>query len=311
MEQKLENEQIFTKAEGREKEGVLISKSEAEEYRTYKQQQAISSIVSAMQKSQGSLLSEEEVQRVCERAVRYRQTEVETPLSRMSAEAFYLSKKSVRLNCVVGGTGETSVKVKAYETRLAVKAGAKEITLVLTPSLVNACRYGELRREIKRVRRACKRAQLKVRVEKSYPPTILSRIARLCSELGVQYFSVPNFQGCERLRMDVNRGCGLEVFGVETLEDYRRLLGAGVGRIVTNRVAEFYSSWLRIENEKMFSSMKTEVKTHEDGKNSSLEQGKVEKIEEKPKKVQIAPPNLLNSETDYRCQLDGTQLKFL
>jgi hypothetical protein len=57
--------------------------------------------------------------------------------------------------------------------------------------------------------------------------------------------------------------------------------------------------------------MKTEVKTNENEENIHMQEEKVENIEEKPKKVQITPPNLLNSETDYRCQLDGTQLKFL
>ena len=319
MEQKMETKTISTK----ENQGatfsnaVLISKSDAEEYRAYKKQKALSLITSSIQKSQGSLLSCADMQKVCERAVRFRQAAVQTPLSKISQAALYLGASGVKLDCVVGGTGETLAKVKAFEAREAVKMHAKEITLVITPSLIDACRYGEIKKEIKRVRRAARKADLKVRIEKLYPPTVLSRLARLCSEMGVKYFSVPYFSGCERLRLDVTRECSVEVFGVENLQDYRRLVGAGVRRIVTDSVAELYSAWLCESNETLFSMLKTGEVRVENGENINKNEENLQDNEKKEEKTPQNPPLSacpqapINPETEYKCRLEGTQLKFL
>ena len=319
----METKTISTKENQGEalKEGVLISKRDAEEYRSFKKQKAISLITSSIQKSQGSLLSCADIQKVCERAVRFRQSAVQTPLSKISQAALYLGASGVKLDCVVGGTGETIAKVKAFEARKAVRMHAKEITLVITPSLVDACRYGEIKKEIKRVRRAVKKADLKVRIEKLYPPTVLSRLARLCSETGVKFFSVPYFIGCERLRLDVTRDCGVEVFGVETLQDYRRLVGAGVRRIITDNAAEFYSAWLCECNETLFLELKTGEEQAKEGENESGNLVKTEvntqntqKIEEKGLGTSISnacEQRSCNPETEYKCRLEGSQLKFL
>lgn len=300
---------------------VLISKTDAEEYRAYKKQKALSLITSSIQKSQGSLLSCADVQKVCERAVRFRQAAVQTPLSKISQAALYLGASGIKLDCVVGGTGETLAKVKAFEAREAVRMHAKEITLVITPSLVDACRYGEIKKEIKRVRRAVKKADLKVRIEKLYPPTVLSRLARLCSETGVKFFSVPYFSGCERLRLDVTHECGVEVFGVETLQDYRRLVGAGVRRIITDNAAEFYSAWLCESNETLFLGLKTSEGNGEEkaekGSNLKETEGNIQNSQKKEEKgLEASISNACeqrscNPETEYKCRLEGTQLKFL
>jgi deoxyribose-phosphate aldolase len=336
MEQKMAKNTISTKANPTAQtpdqlpvvaNSVLLSKTEADEYRSYKRQKYLDVITAAMSKSQGSLLTGEDVQKVCERATRLCQQAVELPLSKFSQTAFYLGKNKVKLDCVVGGTGETHVKVKVYETRLALKNGAKEITLMLTPSLVDACRYGEIRREIKRVRRAAKRACLKVRIEKNYSPTIVSRLARICSDTGTKFFSVPDFSECEKLRMDLTRGCKLEVFGVQTLKRYRDLVGAGVERIVTNRAMDFYTAWLKECNDSLFTpcieTEKNQTSVCDPQKDTKVETDKKTTFNaENPQDFTpipavtsssplSCPPVNGKEETDYRCKLDGAQLKFL
>ena len=156
-----------------------------------------------------------------------------------------IRRNGVRIDCIIGGDGETFVSVKAYETKKALKEGAKEITLRITPSLIVNGRYTELRKEIKAVKRAAKRAVLKVRVEKVYPLAILERLTHICCEVGVSYFSVPYFNGCERLQMLCKGGCLLEVSSIDSLPVFKEMAGAGIGRMILKRAWELYNEWLK------------------------------------------------------------------
>ncbi len=247
MENQVKQNDVYTKASMAVEAngGVRLSEREAEEFRAYKRQKKLDEITRGISKSQSSLLSGEDVQRVCDRASRLNQTAVRLPASKLFQARYYIGNKAVRMDCVIGGNGETATKVKLCETKLALRKKAKEITLVVTPSWLDCCRYNEIRKEIRSVQRLTKRNVLKVRVEKVYSQSALSRLARLASELKVQFLSVPYFEGCARLRLDLTNGCKLEVSGVEDLETYKKLLLAGVSRIVTDHAWEIYSDWMR------------------------------------------------------------------
>lgn len=243
MENQTQQTQVFTKAET--VKGVVLSTKDAEEYRAFKRKKNVEEVMTAIARSSGTLLGEEDVQKVCERAVRLKQASVKLPLSKMPWIKPFLKGRKVRLDCMIGGNGETSVKVKAYETRVAIRSGAKEITVVIAPSMIRSARYGEIRRELRKIRAASKRVCMKVWADSEFPATTLGRLARMAGEIGANYFSVDYFAGCERLRFDLINGCKLEVSGVETLEDFKRLTALGVGRIVTDNVWEIYGDWMR------------------------------------------------------------------
>ncbi|MBQ8322700.1 MAG: hypothetical protein IJX91_01905 [Clostridia bacterium] len=294
MEKQTQTNGILTKAEN----GAVLTAAEAEEFRAYKRKKRIAEVTGALARSEAGIGNGEDVQRVCERAVRLRQAAVRLPLTKLSMAAYYLKTSGVKLDCTVGGDGETLAKVKAYEAKLAVKRGAGEITVAVTPSFLDSCRYNEIRRELKKVRRAVGRATLKVRMEKTSSPTTVARVARLASDAGAAFFSVPYFPGCERIRVDMTNGCKLEVSGVNTAELLKSLIAAGVGRVVTERAWEIYSEWIREANEEPIAS---EVKP---------------KTEEKPASAPTTVGKLLvtskpDPETDYRCRLEGSDLKFL
>ncbi len=309
-------------------QGVYLSQNDADEYRAYKKRKKLSEISYAFSRSSGSLMGCEDVQKTCERATRLKQAAVKLPLSKLSQAAFYLSGSGVKLDCVIGGDGETLFKVKAYEMKLALRRHATEITLVVTPSLADGCRYGEIKREIKKLRKLSKKAGMKVFVKSKLSPTVLGRLARIASEAGAKYFSIPYFVGCEHLRMELTGGCQLEVCGVETLADFRRLMDAGVGRIVTEKGWELYSGWLKEVNEALTAQPiaaesggeKDEEKGAQEAKNE--EQSKKEIVSAAPITPPISSQNereglpfsksaALNPETNYRCRLEGTELKFL
>lgn len=251
MEEKQEQKQTFTKvanglSDRKPKDcKVLITAREAVEYREYKRNKKRAEILAAISTSEGILTGADDVKHVSDRAVRLRQAAVRMSIERLAQHSEIFLRSGVKIDCVIGGNGETLTKVKAYEAKKAARLHAKEITLRLSPYVVENCRYSEIRKEVKKLRRALSKLTLKVSVEKTYPAATLSHVARICSELGAQYFCVPYFEHCERVRVDLSGGCKLQVSGVETLEEFQRLTNAGVGRIVTDRAWEIYTEWLR------------------------------------------------------------------
>lgn len=248
-----------TKISTKETEGVRISQREAEEYRAYKRQKKVAEIMSAIARSASPIDMKDDIKKLVDRASRFRQAAVKVTPVVFAQVQRELLKSRVGLDCIVGGNGETTAKVKAYEAKLAVKAGARELTLVLSSSHIFTGRYGEIRKEIQRIKRVGKRTKIKVWIDKKYPYPTVARIARFASEMGVDYVCVPYFFGCERLRYDLLRTCGLEVSEVETLDDFKKMAGAGVERIVTTRVLEIYTEWMK-EAETLSVEMQPPVK---------------------------------------------------
>ena len=313
MENQEQEKQDFTKANDFfiPEKRVSLSTQEAMEYRDYKRQKKRVEILSALAKSEGVLTGREDAGRISDRAAKIRQAAVRLTPIRLENAAEFFVRRGVAIDCIVGGNGETLAKVKAYEAKTAVKMGAKEISLILSPYQIEHCRYAEIKREIKRVLRAAKKAKIKVSVDKQYPRANMARLARLCGELGVAYFCIPYYDGCEVLRMDMSGGCKLQVSEVENLEQYRRLIGAGVGRIVTARAWEIYNEWM-LEVEKIdFPELTGEV-------DSQI----LEKTQEEEKPL-LLPPNFIGresllplserklAETPTCCKTDGAELKFL
>ena len=313
MENQEQEKQDFTKANDFfiPEKRVSLSTQEAMEYRDYKRQKKRVEILSALAKSEGVLTGREDAGRISDRAAKIRQAAVRLTPIRLENAAEFFVRRGVAIDCIVGGNGETLAKVKAYEAKTAVKMGAKEISLILSPYQIEHCRYAEIKREIKRVLRAAKKAKIKVSVDKQYPRANMARLARLCGELGVAYFCIPYYDGCEVLRMDMSGGCKLQVSEVENLEQYCRLIGAGVGRIVTTRAWEIYNEWM-LEVEKIdFPELTEEVDPQI-----------LEKTQEEEKPL-LLPPNLIGrepllplserklAETPTCCKTDGAELKFL
>lgn len=244
MEQQVENKQTLTKANEDEKR-VQISTNEAIEYREYKRQKKRAEILSAIERSEGVLTNVEDEKKVRERAMRLRQAAVCMTPERLHSLWEIYGQRGVAIDCIIGGNGETLSKVKAYEAKKAAKMKVRELSLMLSPYAVARENYEAIAKEIKLVKRAAPKLILKVRVDRAYTPTILSRLARLCAEIGVAYFCIPYFEGCERLKLDMKKGCKLQVLGVDDLSVLKKMHGAGVERIVTTQAWEMYSEWMK------------------------------------------------------------------
>ena len=244
MEIEVAQNQVSTKEMKKEEEVVSISVKEAEEYRGYKKQQKIVELTGAISRSATKLGVKDNTEKVLQQAARFCQSSVRMTLLQLFKLRGRLARSSVKADCIIGGNGETTAKVKAYEAKLARRMGAKEITLILAPSMIYSCSYSEIRKEVKKIKRVAKKCVIKVWVDNKYSFSTIAKLARVCSEAGAEYFCVPQFPGCERLRFDLFRNCSLEVTEVENLEDFRKMARAGIKRIVTSHIFDIYSEWI-------------------------------------------------------------------
>ena len=285
---------------------AVLTASDLAEFHAYKRSKRLAELSYAIARSEATIGRGEDMQRICERAVRLKQAAVKLPITKLTQAVYYLNGSGVKTDCLIGGDGETVSKVKAFEAKLATKRGAGEITLVIAPSLIDCCRYGEIRREVKRVKRNLGKAKLKIRAERTGSLTSLGRIARIASEMGAAFFSIPYFEGCERLRLDLTNGCLLEVTGVEKTAQFQNLIRLGVGRIATSSAWEIYNEWVREAN----APPKIEEEEKEEKKEKTPE-NKTEQTGQQPVEKKPAEEKKNNPETDYHCRLEGSDLKFL
>ena len=115
---------------------------------------------------------------------------------------------------------------------------------------------------------------------------------------------MPYFAGCEQLRFELYKGCRLEVVGVDTLADFKKMIGAGIGRIVTSRGYELYTQWLKEADKIQGEALKkTEQKPIDAPQNEVKKEEKAVDILKGGEKK--------NPETDYRCRIEDGELKFL
>ncbi len=223
---------------------ITLSKTEAEEYQAYKRQKHIMEVTSSI--SRAVLTPEtDSVKRICAYAVKMGCAAVKVTPTQLSTAKAALSETKVRIDCAVGGLGETFSKVKAYEAKLAGRFGAQEITLALSESDVKNSRFSELKKEIKRVCRSAKQCAIKVCLRSEWGHETMLRIARLAAEVGAKYISVPYFEGCERLKFDLHAPLGVEVTCVNSTAVFRKMVAAGMQLIQTNRLQEIYDELMK------------------------------------------------------------------
>lgn len=214
--------------------GIVISPSEAEEYGAFKRQKRVEEVKAAFSKSEISAIGEPiaVLKRTAESVKRMGVTAVKVAPNAVRAAKSLLSTsgKTIKIDALIGGMGETTTKVKAYEAKCARRDGADELTLILSKSTALGGRPIEVKREIAKVVKAAKSLPVKVLLPTaSHEQSV--RLAREISASGAAYVSAPYFHGCEKLKAELSETCKLEITGVATAADFKILVHAGVERI--------------------------------------------------------------------------------
>ncbi len=291
--------------------GILLSDSEAEEYRNFKRQKYISAVNENIKKVCLDLTgvnSVQEISELCALAKKHSIATVRTTPDRMCAVRAALSESQTKIDLLLGGTGKTLLKVKAYEAKLCVRGGAGELTVMPNPAFLEAEKLTELKKELKKILKKAKIIPVKVFITKQGELPKLFRLSKLLKELGVG-MSVPYFLGVERIKLDDKTGSFLEVRNVETAAEYQKMIGAGVERIQTSHLVEIYAELIKEAENYSFSVPVAEVKTVERVESVATAQ-KTEKEAEAPLSPPLQPSlqeESLQKAESYRALLENKE----
>lgn len=175
------------------------------------------------------------LKRACETAVRLKASGVLVSPVNVAAARKLLTKSDVKICCLVGGTGESLISVKKTEAKLALRRGAGELRLVLCYSRLTGGGLGYLKREIRRVRRAARRAALTVSLEDhslgadavslGIKAAIAGRADGVCVRGETDLVLLAAGEGAPRIQVEAS--------GVENAEQLRMLVKAGATRATT------------------------------------------------------------------------------
>ena len=222
---------------------IVLSPTEAEEYCVFKRKKRVEEVLSALKKTvvaPPAELTAAEIAKCAEIARGVKSLALRVPPNKLATAKNALLGK-VAADAIVGGNGETLWKVKRYETKRAIAGGAGRITLALSASAVSAGKFGETKREIKKICKTAKKRPVTVALPEAFARTldksVWKKIAALAADYGAKYLSVPFYAGAAELRTFLKDTCMLEVAGVENSADFKILAAAGAESMVLSAAA--------------------------------------------------------------------------
>ncbi len=240
------------------RQGILLSLKEAEEYGVFKKQKRIAEALSALSRAEIQEPIEElpDLKKGIEHGKRMGAAAIKTSSLYLTHLREFARKNQVKIDCVIG-QGEVATKVKVAETKYAARNGASEITLCLSPFAIKNGRTAEIKREIKKVVKSAKKRPVKVALPVSSSEWA-QKISKLTLECGGKFISIPYRSGVERIKESLSGGCKVEVTGVHTPTDYKTLVGSGVDRIALSCGEEVFELFMKEAEESSVYTFTTE-----------------------------------------------------
>lgn len=236
---------------------ITLSDAEAEAYQAYKREKHILEVMNYMQKTVLDARGED-VKKLALTAIKHGCAAVKIFPSQLALARAAIEGSKLKIDCFIGGTGETFTKAKVYETKLSRRNGAQEITLLLSENDVKNNRFAEIKKEIKKVCKAAKGGCVKVCLKETWDNETLIKLCKISFEAGAKLISVPYFEGCERLRNDLYLGLDIEVTNVQTTAILKKMAGAGMQRIQTARLQSIYDELMLEAENVMIEQVNTE-----------------------------------------------------
>ena len=189
-----------------------------------------------------------EIKQICDDGVKYGCASVCIPASFVKQAAEYLGD-SLPVCTVIGfPNGYSTTAVKVFETKDAIRNGAKEIDMVINIGWVKDGRWEDILAEIRAIKAACGELVLKVIVE----TCLLTeeekiRLCRIVSESGADFIKTSTgFSTAGATREDVAlfkahvvphvkiKAAG----GISSLEDAEEFMALGAHRLGTSRIVK-------------------------------------------------------------------------
>lgn len=185
-----------------------------------------------------------EIEKLCQEAVQYEFAAVCVNPVHVRQAARHLRGTPVVVCSVVGfPLGASPTAAKVYETRRAIRDGAREIDMVINIGALKAGRDSEVRDDIKGLVDACheNRTHLKVIIEAALlTDDEKTRACRLSAEAGADFVKTSTGFGpggatvhdVDLMRKTVGAGIGVKAAGgIRSFHDLTNMLAAGATRI--------------------------------------------------------------------------------
>ncbi|MBN1822864.1 MAG: deoxyribose-phosphate aldolase [Endomicrobiales bacterium] len=197
--------------------------------------------------------SRRDIIRVCREARKYGFWSVCVPPAYVSLAKKLISDSRVRV-CTVAGfpLGFSAAETKAYEVRKAVRDGADEIDVVVNVGHVKSNKSKNLKKELKRLRKAAGKKTAKLILETCYlTEREIVGLCRMAKKTGFDYVKTSTGFGprgatkkdVETMRRTVGPETGVKASGgIRTLNDIKTMLAAGASRIGTSNAAAIMRS---------------------------------------------------------------------
>ena len=186
--------------------------------------------------------STEAIIKLCEEAKKYHFASVCVNPGFVPVAAKELKGTDVKVCTVIGfPLGATLPKSKAYEAKLAIKAGATEIDMVLNDSMAKEHNYEYIVNEVKMVKKACGKILLKVILETCLlSDEEITECSKACVRGGADY--VKTSTGFSKggatehtvslMRDAVGPNIGVKASGgIHSKEEAEAMINAGASRI--------------------------------------------------------------------------------
>lgn len=186
--------------------------------------------------------SKEAIVKLCEEAKEFHFASVCVNPGFVPVAAKELKGSDVKVCTVVGfPLGATLPKSKAYEAKLAIKAGATEVDMVLNDSMAKEHNYAYIEDEVRLVKKACGKVLLKVILETCLlTDEEIAECSKACVRGGAQFVKTSTgfskggatVEAVKIMRKAVGPEIGVKASGgIHSKEEAEAMIKAGATRI--------------------------------------------------------------------------------
>lgn len=186
--------------------------------------------------------SSEAIVKLCEEAKEFHFASVCVNPGFVPLAAKELKGSDVKVCTVVGfPLGATLPKSKAIEAKLAIKAGAREVDMVLNDSMAKEHNYAYIEDEVRLVKKACGKVLLKVILETCLlTPEEITECSKACVRGGANFVKTSTgfskggatVEAVELMRKAVGPEIGVKASGgIHSKEEAEAMIKAGANRI--------------------------------------------------------------------------------
>lgn len=184
----------------------------------------------------------EAIKKLCNEALEYKFASVCVNPGFVPLAASLLKGSEVKVCTVIGfPLGATLPKAKALEAKLAIKAGATEVDMVLNDSMAKEHDYEYIAKEVKLVKKACGKILLKVILETCLlTDEEISECSKACVRGGADYVKTSTgfstggatTHAVSLMRQAVGPNIGVKASGgIHSREEAQSMVDAGASRI--------------------------------------------------------------------------------